>query len=642
MALVVDDLTVTDADGRALVDHVSFEVRRGEIVGVAGVQGNGQTELVEALAGLRRAESGTVRVEGHDVTHASPRERHEAGVAHIPEDRQRDGLVKDFTVFENIALTSYYAEPFSTGPVMHWPVAEREARRLVDEFDIRTPSVGAATGTLSGGNQQKVIVAREISRDVSVTIASQPTRGVDVGSIEYIHERIVALRDRGRGGAGGEHRAGRGDGAVRPRAGDVRRPDRGRPRPPHHRHQRDRPVHGWGEMTDAGTPEPRVGTARVRFLGRLGHFDATNTLVVPLLAVVSALIAGALIVGLTDIERLKEGAFGGILSNILHAYKALFVGAFGSWSAISETLVFATPLLLTGLAVALSFRSGLFNIGATGQMLAGGMGAVWVGFSMHGPGIVQIPLAMLAGIVAGGIWGGIIGVLKARTGAHEVITTIMANYIAGFLALWLLKTHVFQQPGKDNPISRTIARQAGLPQLLGFVRHGLRADIGILIAVAAAVGMWWMFRKSKLGFELRTVGTNADAARYAGMHIGGLITVAMTLSGALAGLAGAVKVLGTTPQVSASFAGEIGFDAIAVALLGRNSSSGTTFAALLFGALEAGKTQMQLEADVPLDLVLVLRALIVLFIAAPTLTRLIWRVRAEGGGVGLTFRGWGS
>ncbi|MCU1503378.1 MAG: transporter related [Ilumatobacteraceae bacterium] len=198
-ALTVTDLTVADADGRLLVDHVTFEVRAGEIVGVAGVQGNGQTELVEALVGLRRVESGEIALAGRNITHHSPRLRHEEGIAHIPEDRQRDGLVKDFTVFENIALTGYYDEPFSSGPVMHWGTAEREATRLVEEFDIRTPSIGTATGTLSGGNQQKVIVAREISRDVKLAIASQPTRGVDVGSIEYIHDRIVGLRDRGVG-----------------------------------------------------------------------------------------------------------------------------------------------------------------------------------------------------------------------------------------------------------------------------------------------------------------------------------------------------------------------------------------------------------------------------------------------------------
>ena len=172
-------------------------MRAGELVGVAGVQGNGQTELVEALVGLRRPESGRVLLGGQDITHHTPRQRHEDGIAHIPEDRQRDGMVKDFTVFENIALTGYYDEPYSSGPLMHWGVVERAAARLVEEFDIRTPSTGTAVGTLSGGNQQKVIVAREISRDVKLAIASQPTRGVDVGSIEYIHERIIGLRDAG-------------------------------------------------------------------------------------------------------------------------------------------------------------------------------------------------------------------------------------------------------------------------------------------------------------------------------------------------------------------------------------------------------------------------------------------------------------
>jgi ABC-type uncharacterized transport system permease subunit len=395
-------------------------------------------------------------------------------------------------------------------------------------------------------------------------------------------------------------------------------------------------------MTEVGTPEPTVGSAEPRLLQRVRHLDAVNVLIVPVLAIVSAMVAGAVIVAATDIERLKQGAFGGIFSNIWNAYKALFTGAFGSWDGISETLVFATPLLLTGLAVAVGFRSGLFNIGATGQMLAGGMATVWVGFEMHGPGIVQIPLAIAAGVVAGGAYGGLIGFLKARFGAHEVITTIMSNYIAGFLVLWLLKTSVFQAPGKNNPISRTIDKAAGLPKLFDIVRHGLRANIGVLIALVAAFAVWWLFRKSKLGFELRTLGTNADAARYAGMKLGQLTITAMALSGALAGLAGAVKVLGTTPQMTETFAGDIGFDAIAVALLGRNTSSGTVLAAVLFGALEAGKVQMQLQTDVPLDLVLVLRALIVLFIAAPALTRMIWRIKGSASGTGLSFRGWGS
>ena len=195
--LSVTDLVVAEPGGRKLVDSVSFVVRSGEIVGIAGVQGNGQTELVEALVGLRRVETGSVTVDGHDVTDASPRERHRLGVAHIPEDRQRAGLVKDFSVTENLALTGYYAEPLGGGISLDWSEAEAQARRLVDQFDIRTPSVATPTGTLSGGNQQKVIVARELSRPLRVAVAAQPTRGVDVGSIEYIHERIVALRDSG-------------------------------------------------------------------------------------------------------------------------------------------------------------------------------------------------------------------------------------------------------------------------------------------------------------------------------------------------------------------------------------------------------------------------------------------------------------
>ena len=195
--LTVTDLRAVDTNGRTLVDHVSFDVRAGEIVGIAGVHGNGQTELVEALVGLRRVESGSVMVQGTDITHASPRDRHRMGVAHIPEDRQREGLVKDFTVTENLSLTGYYASPFSRGVAMDWNRAGVEAERLVEQFDIRTPSVETIAGTLSGGNQQKVIVARELSRPLRVAIAAQPTRGVDVGSIEYIHERIVALRDAG-------------------------------------------------------------------------------------------------------------------------------------------------------------------------------------------------------------------------------------------------------------------------------------------------------------------------------------------------------------------------------------------------------------------------------------------------------------
>jgi simple sugar transport system ATP-binding protein len=195
--LRVANLSVVEPDGRTVVDSVSFEVRAGEIVGIAGVQGNGQTELVEAIAGLRRAASGSVTLDSKDITSYSPRERHSAGMAHIPEDRQRQGLVVDQSIMENLVLTRYYDDEFSNGFLMKWEAAEAKAKELVAAYDIRTNNPTQSASTLSGGNQQKVIVARELSRDIRLAVASQPTRGIDVGSIEYIHAQMVKERDTG-------------------------------------------------------------------------------------------------------------------------------------------------------------------------------------------------------------------------------------------------------------------------------------------------------------------------------------------------------------------------------------------------------------------------------------------------------------
>ena len=196
--LTVADLLVVEPDGRTVVDGASFEVRVGEIVCVAGVQGNGQTELVEAIAGLRRVASGSISLGGKNITGDSPRERHTAGMAHIPEDRQRQGLVTELSITENLVLTRYHDGEFSRGIRMNWDVATAKSQELVAAYDIRTTDPSQAASTLSGGNQQKVIVARELSRDIRVVVAAQPTRGIDVGSIEYVHAQIVKERDAGR------------------------------------------------------------------------------------------------------------------------------------------------------------------------------------------------------------------------------------------------------------------------------------------------------------------------------------------------------------------------------------------------------------------------------------------------------------
>jgi ABC-type uncharacterized transport system ATPase subunit len=191
----IENLTVADKYQNVVVDDVSLEVRAGEIVGIAGVQGNGQTELVYALMGLQKSVSGKISLMGKDVTKATPRRITELGCAHVPEDRQKEGLVLPFPVAENLVLCTYYKEPFSKGILLQLPIILENAEELISDFDIRTPSAFTSVGSLSGGNQQKVIIARELSRPIQFLVASQPTRGLDVGSIEYIHKRIVQKRD---------------------------------------------------------------------------------------------------------------------------------------------------------------------------------------------------------------------------------------------------------------------------------------------------------------------------------------------------------------------------------------------------------------------------------------------------------------
>jgi len=195
----ISDLTVLRDDGAVAVDNLSLKVRSGEVVGIAGVQGNGQSALIEALAGLRRVASGSVQFDGTDITNASPRARHRMGIAHIPEDRQRAGLIGNFTVAENMVLDTYYGPPFAKGASIDWGRVHDDAARVAEEYDVRTPSVDAAAAHLSGGNQQKLIVARELSRDTRFVIAGQPTRGLDVGSIAFIHAQLMAARDEGHG-----------------------------------------------------------------------------------------------------------------------------------------------------------------------------------------------------------------------------------------------------------------------------------------------------------------------------------------------------------------------------------------------------------------------------------------------------------
>src|SRR5690606_20782139 len=345
-----------------------------------------------------------------------------------------------------------------------------------------------------------------------------------------------------------------------------------------------------------------------------GRTDFEDLVILPVLAVVVALVLGGLIMLATGVSP----------SAIGRSFVALFRGSLGSLTAISETLTAAAPLTLAGLGIALGFRAGLFNIGAEGQVIMGGIAAVVIGFSFEGMPIwIHLPLALIVGALAGALWAAIAGWLKAATGAHEVITTIMLNLISFRLLDYLLRNPPIQKPGRSDPISETVLPSAQLPKLLGWYDPSLRVHLGVVIAVLAAALVYWLLFWARKGFEFRASGANPDAARYAGMRSGLIIVLVMACAGALAGLAGANQVLGVLGRASPAFSANIGFDAIAVALLGRSHPIGVLFAGVLFGALQAGGRQMQVAAGVSIDLIAIIQALIIVFIAAPMLVRTI-------------------
>jgi simple sugar transport system permease protein len=389
-----------------------------------------------------------------------------------------------------------------------------------------------------------------------------------------------------------------------------------------------------------------------------------SSVLVVVLAFVTALVVSAVFIVVSDPNVIQapdlltalnvawqdvSGAYGGLLTGALGDPSTIIAKlssgdakvAASAFYPLSETVVAAAPLVFTGLAVALGFRAGLFNIGGEGQVIAGGLAAGFVGFSVHGlTGFVELPLALLAGFLVGMLWGFIPGLLKARTGAHEVITTIMLNYVAIYLTYYFLNTTLFQRPGRTDPISKVVDSAAMLPSLAAL---NLRVHAGALLAVAVAVAVYFLLWRTTLGFEFRAVGANPDASRAAGIGVGRVIVVAMSLSGGLAGLAGANIILGVQYSVTPGFSSGLGFDGITVALLGRGNPVGVVAAALLFGGLRAGAVQMQAATSTPVDIVQVIEALVIMFVAAPALIRAIFRLRAVRGiGAPTVSPGWGG
>jgi len=425
--------------------------------------------------------------------------------------------------------------------------------------------------------------------------------------------------------------------------------------------------------TDTATPtaeqpeadeNPEAKPSFMRLFGR--YLTEANSVMVTIYSLLLAFFIGAILLIVSD--EYTRSTFSYFFSRpqdawyasrdlVVESYTALFEGAvlnlntldrFSAGTAefgdllrpLSETLTYATPLIFTGLAVGLAFRAGLFNIGAQGQMIFGMLGALIIGFSFSLPAVIHLPLAIIAGAIAGAAFGAVPGVLKATTGAHEVISSIMLNNIAGLFLVWAIGTGFLHSETKSDLITKPVDESAIMPKLLSGLSESLRVNWALPLGIAAAVFTWWLLSRSTFGFRIRAVGFNEHASATAGMRIGSTYTTTMAVAGGLAGLAGAALSLGVgSSGITTNTALEYGFDGITVALLGRANPGGIVAAAILFGALKAGALSAQ--PDVPVDISTLLQAIIVLFIAAPALVKAILHLRTPRGGlVTLEAKGW--
>lgn len=380
----------------------------------------------------------------------------------------------------------------------------------------------------------------------------------------------------------------------------------------------------------------------------IGGGSLRDALRVPALAVLTGLIIGAFVI-----------IFAG--ANVFTAYSALFVGSFGdpvryftgfqqlfstgetagllrAIYPFTESLVTATPYIFAGLSVALGFRCGLFNIGAEGQFFIGALCSAFVGYSLRGlPAFIHLPLALLGGAAGGALWGIIPGYLKAKFGAHEVVNTMMMNWIAFKLSDWLLNGPM--KASGFRPVTPNVELSAELPR---FFPDPIRLNWGLILAFVVAYALYWFLFKTTLGFEIRSVGANPDAAKYAGMSIVRNIVLVMAMSGGLAGLAGSAQVLGVDHWVGQGFSAGYGFDAIALALLGKSHPFGVVLSALLFGFLRSGATRMQSMAGIPIDIISIIQGMIIIFIAAPEIIRWLYRIKNIKAEETVLTRGWGK
>jgi ABC-type uncharacterized transport system ATPase subunit/ABC-type uncharacterized transport system permease subunit len=632
LVLEADGLTAENDLGLPAVINLSLGVRRFEVLGIAGVAGNGQREMVEALTGLRRAMGGAVRVKGEPVTNLAPKEVSRRGVAFIPEEARHVAVLSEFSIEDNMALKVHADPPYSRWGFLNRSAIGAYADGLMKAYDVRAPDRLLTAGKLSGGNLQKMVLASELGRDPELIIAMDPTAGLDVGATEDIRKKLLEERERGVAillvssdleevMALSDRIAvmfrGRISGVVTPDAATsetmgllmagmpVAEGSGVSPSASTAAGTRTAPALAAAAAAPPRPTAPRLNARLNTWLDskKLQRYLTDSSGWTSILSMVGAIALALILVGVLI-------AIMGV--SPLKAYSAMWRGAFGTRNGLGEVLVRTTPLLLAGLAVTVAFRCGIWNIGAEGQLYFGALGATLAGvFLPPMPALLHVLLVLLAGFAFGAFYGAIPGAARAYRGANEIVSTIMLNYIAIYIVSFLV-TGPLRDANQllPQPQSFPVLETARLARIL----PGTRAHSGIFIALIAAVVVYVLLWKSVPGFRIRIVGQNPTAANFGGINVKRYIVLAMAISGGLAGLAGMVEVTGVRgyliPDLSASY----GYTAIAVALLGGLHPAGVTLAAFFFGALIVGADGLQRSVGVPTATVLIIQGLVLVFV----------------------------
>ncbi len=652
--LEVKDLEVADERGVTVVDNLSLDVRAGEIVGVAGVEGNGQTELAAAIAGMQTVLGGHVRLSGADLTRASVATRRSKGLAYIPEDRHEVGTGPNLSTTENI-IPTHLGRPVSRWGWISGQRAGAFTRRLIKQFDVRGAHADTTIKTLSGGNIQKVVIAREFEASPTLLMVSQPTRGVDVGAMEFVHNAIVAQRDAGaavllfsadlnevmslsdrlvvmyRGQiiaeftqeSMSETAVGLAMAGTAPSAEDIRRAEAA--------HAEIAAQVAASEVVEVAGPSaggasaglesavpdddgglgagatPAADEARVvvendSFAARTARWirGTTKEWVQPLIAIAFSLLIGAIII-------LALG------QSPAEAYTELFFSNFRAPHGFAGMIAQFIPLAVLSAAVIVSFRAGFFNIGGEGQLYMGAFFGAFAGFTFTGlPPLVTIGLVLVFGFIGGMLWGAIPGALLAFWRVDIIVTTLMMSTIATLFTAYLV-TGPFQDPTAGLAASVKLA--PGVRFSMFSAPYGIGWDL--VVAILAVIALGLVLTKTVWGLRVRQLGEMNRFAEYTGVSPKSMSIQVMAISGAVSGLAGAIFVLGPNGgRFLQTFSPGYGFLGITVALLARLNPWAAIIAAAFYANMMAGSNAMQLNAGVPYPLVNVLQGLIILSITA--------------------------